>query len=181
MEAFAKSRKRVILVSVTPLPDSVSVLLRSNATAAIAALLLISVAHRELYAWASQAIYGAEPPKPNGYENVAKHSPPVRNRLNGTASYSERRRSDRDAADASLVDAMRDAPGASIVDLAAAIGRSRSSIVSALGRLKSAGLVANEGRVWALLEEPAPKVSSPRWAKALSGAEKAHQVHLTAS
>jgi hypothetical protein len=45
----------------TPLPDSVSVLLRTNAAAAMAALLLISVSHRDLFASASEAIRGEEP------------------------------------------------------------------------------------------------------------------------
>ena len=45
----------------TPLPGPVSILLRTNAAAAMAALLLISVSHRDLFAWATEAIGGEEP------------------------------------------------------------------------------------------------------------------------
>jgi hypothetical protein len=45
----------------TPLPDAVSILLRTSAAAAMAALLLISVSHPDLFAWANEAIAGEEP------------------------------------------------------------------------------------------------------------------------
>jgi hypothetical protein len=57
----------------TPLPDAVSVLLRTSATAAMGALMLISVSHRQLFSWAARMIGGDEsakeerPPKPNGH------------------------------------------------------------------------------------------------------------------
>ena len=56
----------------TPLPDAVSVLLRTSATAAMGALMLISVSHRELISWAARMIGGDESakeepsPKANG-------------------------------------------------------------------------------------------------------------------
>ena len=56
------------------------------------------------------------------------------------AAYHQRRRAARDADDQALLQIMRDLPGASIADWAEAIGKGRSSVVSALKRLRAAGL-----------------------------------------
>jgi hypothetical protein len=60
----------------TPLPGPVSMLLRTSAAAAMAALLLISGSHRDLFAWATEAIGGEEratlPPKAN---HAARRTP----------------------------------------------------------------------------------------------------------
>jgi hypothetical protein len=57
----------------TPLPGPVSILLRINAAAAMAALLLISVSHRDLFAWATEAIRGEEPASLPPKANHATH------------------------------------------------------------------------------------------------------------
>ena len=53
----------------TPLPDSVSATLRSDSTAALAALMVIAGAHAELFSWAARMVCDAtparvEPPPP---------------------------------------------------------------------------------------------------------------------
>ena len=164
------------------LPDPVSILLRTNATAAMAAMLLVSVSHRELFDWATRAICGEpheiEPPaaarrrlrKSNG----AAHKPAA-----SRGPYLARRRAQRDRDHEGLLEAMRIAPGASIGDWATAIGKSRSSAVSALHRLRDAGLVeVVEGR-WRVIEPGAPIAPPPKWVAPVRGADRAQQHHLT--
>jgi hypothetical protein len=57
---------------------------------------------------------------------------------------------------------MRANPGASIGKLAEAIGKSRTTTVNALHRLRDADLAESVDRVWSLTEPPAPK-ETPRW------------------
>ena len=71
------------------------------------------------------------------------------------------------------------APGGSIGDWAAAIGKSRSSTVSALHRLRDAGLVESVGGKWRLIEEPAPREPAPKWVAPVRGTDRAQQHHLT--
>jgi hypothetical protein len=49
-----------------PLPEALATILKTNATAALAALMVIAEAHRGLFAWASRMIgvEPAAPPKP---------------------------------------------------------------------------------------------------------------------
>ena len=70
--------------------------------------------------------------------------------------------------DASLIEAMRANPGASIGDLAATIHRSRTSTVSALKRLRDAGLAESVEGKWRLTEEPAPREPTPKCTAPLS-------------
>jgi hypothetical protein len=159
----------------TPLSESISTVLRADVTAALAALLVIAGAHRELYLWASHAICGDAP--------SAAQEPPSRRRpasRKPASNGGDRRLAKRGAGDEKLLEAMRVSPGASIGDLAAAIGKSRTSTVSSLHRLRDVGLTESSNGKWRLTEEPAPKEPPPRWTKPLSGAERAHQVHLTA-
>jgi DNA-binding transcriptional ArsR family regulator len=83
--------------------------------------------------------------------------------------------------DEHLLIAMESAPDASIGDLAAAIGKSRSSVVTALGRLRDAGLAETRERKWRLVEDPEPKVSAPKWVAPLKATDRAAHAHLTAS
>jgi hypothetical protein len=80
----------------------------------------------------------------------------------------------RDRDDKKLLEAMKSDPGASIADLAEAVGKSKTSIVSGLHRLRDADLVVNENRKWVVAEEAALRDPPPRWTKPLSGAERAH-------
>jgi hypothetical protein len=123
----------------TPLPEALSTVLRSDSTAALAALMVIAASHRDLLAWAARML-GAEPPveakgpKSNGPAKQARsaHKP------KGKAAHRARRREARDADDQALLEAMRDAPEGTIGDWATAIGKGRSSTVSALKRLRDA-------------------------------------------
>ena len=92
------------------------------------------------------------------------------------------RRAKRDADDAALVEAMRVDPAGPLGAWCVAIGKSRTSVVSALHRLKSAGLVANEDRVWSLVvEELELRAPAPAWTKPLRGTDKSAVAHLNAS
>ena len=121
----------------TPLPDQVSVLLRASPTAAMAALLLISASHRGLFDRFSRTVCGDAPtePKPNGAARRAR-------RANGHRKprVDNSRLAKREADDQALANAMRSNPEGSINDWATTIGKSRTSRVSALHRLRDAGL-----------------------------------------
>lgn len=178
-----------------PLADSIAAAL-SDRTTALAAAFIIGTHHADVLQWVARTIgaAGLEPqlhlhPKPNGGGRVARAGrAPRRARSNGHrelrgdgVAYSDRRRATRDEADSKLLEAMRDAPGATIGDWAHAVGRSKSSTVSDLHRLKSAGLVANEDRAWALVDEPAPKDPSAKWVAPLRGRDRAAVAHLNAA
>ena len=180
-----------------PLPDSVSVLLRSSSTAAMAALLLISTSHRGLLDWFSRTVCGDAPaadlelqprPKPRSNTRLPRGGKsPRRAKSNGVhrephGNGADPRRAKRDADDAALVEAMRVDPAGPLGAWSVAIGKSRTSVVSALHRLKDAGLVANEDRVWRLVVDgPPPRDPSPKWVAPLKGKDRASSVHLTAA
>ena len=79
------------------------------------------------------------------------------------AAYHQRRRAARDADDQALLQIMRDSPGASIADWAEAIGKGRSSVVSALKRPRAAGLAESFEGKW--------RLSAPELAAAERNAE----------
>ena len=111
----------------------------------------------------------------SGARAMARRSKPAASR----SSYLGRRRAQRDRDDESLVEAMRMAPGASIGDWAAAIGKSRSSTVSGLHRLRDAGLAESAEGKWRLTEPEAPMTPPPKWVAPVRGTDRAHQHHLT--
>lgn len=173
----------------TPLSEVFAAALRSDPTAALAALMVINTAHRDLFAWATRAL--AEPPaarKPNGKQarggqnlpRVPRGTGSTRSRKaksNGSSAYHARRRGARDEADSALLEAMRSAPDALIHDYAEAIGKSRSSTLSALKRLREAGLAESIEGKWRLVEEPAPQEPAPKWISPLpapAGRARAH-------
>jgi DNA-binding transcriptional ArsR family regulator len=166
-----------------PLPDTVSILLRSSPTAAMAALLLISTSHRGLLDWFSRTV-SAEPapesePAPVPPRRKARASVRCGNghrqsRANGDDPYLSRRLAKREADDKALLDAMRRNPEATIGDLATAVGKSRTSIVSALRRLRDAGLAKSDEGRWRLTEEPPPRSPPERWTAPLSASQRAH-------
>jgi len=59
---------------------------------------------------------------------------------------------------------MRDSPGASIGSWAAAISKSKTSVVTALGRLRDTGLAENVGGKWRPLEET-PREPAKPWVR----------------
>ena len=160
-----------------PLPDTVSTLLRSSPTAAIAALLLISTSHRGLLDWFSRTVAPEPQPgrqKPNGAARKAKGRLKPRN---GDDPYVSRRREARDRSDEALLAAMRSNSDGSIGDWAQAIHKSRTSTVSALHRLRDAGLAESaEGR-WKLVEESAPREPPAKWIAPLSAAAREQRAH----
>ena len=83
--------------------------------------------------------------------------------------------SKRDQDDERLLEAMRRNTEATIGDLAKAVGKSRSSIVTALHRLREAGLAQSAEGKWRLTEEPAPREPAPKWTAPLSAAAAREQ------
>ena len=137
-----------------PLPDSVIATLRSNETAALAAMLIIGGSFPDILAFATRVL---APP-------TAVAEPPKR------ARGRQRRNNRREACDERLVAAMKANPGASIGELATAIGKSRTSTVTALHRLREADRAESVDRVWSLVEPTEPK-PTPKWVAPL-GAQR---------
>ena len=175
----------------TPLPDPLASILRSDSTAALAALMIIANAHKEIFAWAARMIgadelsKGESPPKPraNGAARRSTAHTYARSARKPAADYHARRRKARDRDDGSLLEAMRSAPDASIGDWAEAIGKGRSSTVSALKRLRDAGRAESVEGKWRLTaltlarrEPETPKDPPPKWIDPLSGAHRARAV-----
>lgn len=85
----------------------------------------------------------------------------------------DQRRAPRNEADRRLLGAIKADSGGSINDWAAPIGRSRTSAVSALHRLRDAALAESVEGKWRLVEPP--REPSPRWVEPVSAAgRRAH-------
>ena len=165
-----------------PLADSVVFSLRTDPTAALAAVLVISDAHRELMKWAVRLFHGEAPsevrtafePEPRRkVQSKRKAASKSKSNGHGRASYGAARRSKRDADDQALLEAMRSEPDATINDWAAAIGKPRTSAVSGLQRLRLAGRVVNEDAAWSVVE-PEPRRPAAKWVEPLRTAAPAH-------
>jgi hypothetical protein len=76
-----------------------------------------------------------------------------------------------DQCDERLIEAMKANPGATIGALAEAIGKSRTSTVTALGRLRDADRAESLGGVWTLTEPPAPKETA-RWVEPVAASRR---------
>jgi hypothetical protein len=160
----------------TPLPDQVSVLLRSSPTAAMAALLLISTSHRGLLDWFSRTV--APEPQPQAKPNangVVRRGRKANGGGRKPGAYLERRRSRRDADDSALLAAMKASPGATIGDWSEAIHKSRTSTIAGLKRLRDRNLASNEDGIWALVE---PREPPAKWVAPVSARE--HRAHAVA-
>jgi hypothetical protein len=173
-----------------PLPDTVSILLRSSPTAAMAALLLISTSHRGLLDWFSRTVC-AEPgpksePAPAPPRRKARASARCGNghrqsRKNGDDPYLSGRRAQRDRDDEALLAALRSNPEGSIADWATTIGKSRTSCVSALHRLRDAGLAESVEGKWKLVAPEAPRETAAKWIEPLSAtAGRERRAHASA-
>ena len=165
-----------------PLPDSVALALK-DPTSALAALMVIANAHRDLWAWASRAICGADaepeaPRRRSRKANGAGHRKPC---SNGDDPYLSGRRAQRDRDDEALLAALRSNPEGSIGDWATTIHKSRTSCVSALHRLRDAGLAESiEGR-WKLVAPEAPRETAAKWIEPLSAtAGRERRAHASA-
>jgi hypothetical protein len=161
-----------------PLPDSVALALK-DPTAALAALMVIANAHRDLWAWASKAICGADaaPRRRSRKANGAGHRKP---RSNGDDPYLSGRRAQRDRDDEALLAALRANPEGSIGDWATTIHKSRTSCVSALHRLRDAGLAESAEGKWKLIEELPPREPGSKWVAPLSAAARERRAHAVA-
>jgi hypothetical protein len=91
--------------------------------------------------------------------------------------YLSRRRKARDRDDANLLEALRSSPGATIDEWAATIGKSKTSAVAGLHRLRAAGLAESVGGRWALVKQEEPREPAPKWIEPLSAARK-HRAHV---
>jgi hypothetical protein len=164
-----------------PLPESVTAALQ-NPVSALAALLVIASAHREIFTWAMQVIRLEAPPSqsPSSPRDRPPHpcakarKPKANGGRKPADTYHERRRAQRDDADEDLLEAMRCNRVGPIGAWSEAIGKSRTTTVTVLHRLRDAGLVTNEGRNWVLVET-ASHEPPPRWTEPLSAAKgRAH-------
>jgi hypothetical protein len=134
------------------LDDAVVASLGTNETAALAAVLIVAVSFPEIASFAARVADGPHAPK------VDAPKPPKRARARPKRSNGRTR----EGCDERLIAAMKANPGASIGKLAEAIGKSRTTTVTALHRLRDAGRAESVDRVWSLTEPPAPK-ETPRW------------------
>jgi hypothetical protein len=158
-----------------PLPAAVVASLE-DPTTALAAAFVIASHHPEILIWVSRTIC-EEPAEPSSRPRAARRR--ARRKANGGGGRNgvDHRLAGRDEADKQLIEAMKACPSASIGDLAAAIERSRTSLVSGLHRLRDAGLAESvEGR-WRLTEEPAPREAAPRWVEPVSATSERHRAH----
>jgi hypothetical protein len=179
-----------------PLSDAVVATLKTDAYAALAAIMVISNAHPELLGWAQRALSSGDTagipaeldknvsetnradheaagnyePKPNG---CRRDKPRREGAKLDVAAYQARRRGRRDADDERLIETIRLAPGASIREWGSAIGKCRTATVQALHRLRDAGLIENDDGNWALVEPQPASAVAPRWIEPLSGARVA--------
>jgi hypothetical protein len=164
-----------------PLADSIAAAL-SDRTTALAAAFVIGTRHADVLQWVAKSLLPdlELQPKPRSNSGGRVRRAPRRSNGHG-GPRSDSRTTKRDADDEALLEAMRSNAEGPLAAWSEAIGKSRTSVVSALHRLKDAGLVANEDRLWTLVEEPAPRVSSARWVEPLKARDRAAHAHLNAA
>jgi hypothetical protein len=141
-----------------PLPDSVIATLRSNETAALAAILIIGGSFPDILAFVTRVV-----------ETQQRPSVVTRPRKPRKGHRGERERDDE-----KLVAAMKANPNATIGALAEAIGKSRTSTVTALHRLRDADRAESRNGVWSLVEPPTPKETA-RWIEPVAASRRAHE------
>jgi hypothetical protein len=155
-----------------PLPEALTEILKADSTAALAALMVIANAHRDLFAWAARMLGGekAVEAKPNGIDlsrerksTLGRAKQAVKQRKPSRNAYHQRRREARSRDDQALSQAMRDSPGGSIGDWMSATRKLRSSTVSALKRLRDAGQAESIEGKWRLTEPETPGEPPPKW------------------
>jgi hypothetical protein len=169
-----------------PLPDAVVATLRTDACAALAAIMIVANAHGELLAWA-QRVFGGNPPRSaadgeegakangaGGGKGVAKSDQAKKGvRAKGPHNSSE------GAArhDQALLVLMRANPDANVTEIIRMNGRPRNSTVLSLERLEKARLVEHTRRgKWTVIDPDLLEVAAPKpagWIEPLSGARVA--------
>jgi hypothetical protein len=145
------------------LPDSVVSTLRASETAALAAAMIIVGSFPDIASFAAR-VAGAPPDAPEPQRAVK--------RSNGHGGRA--RREAPDQCDERLVEAMKANP-MTIGALAAATGKSRTSTVSALHRLRDVGLAESLSGVWTLIGPPASKETA-RWVEPVVASRGAREV-----
>jgi hypothetical protein len=158
------------------LPDSTISILQSSETAALAGALIIAAAFPQVLDFAARVVAG-----PRG--SIERPTPASPKRGRGRPQRARRsnghdRRESPDQIDARLLEAMKANPGAQIATLAEAIGKSKTTTVTSLNRLRDAGLADSVDRVWQLTEPdpPPPRDPPPRWTAPLSGTARRRNV-----
>jgi hypothetical protein len=141
-----------------PLPSDVVARLRSDATAALAASLILAGSFPDIGSWALRAFGKSGESKASVFTDVGrkganiKHSP---RRLSAAKS------------DQALLAVMRANPGSSLADLIRLGRRPRTSTVLSLKRLEEAGLVEHPSKgQYRTVDQAPPK---PAWIDPLSG------------
>jgi hypothetical protein len=169
----------------TLLPAHIAESLR-DPTSALAAAFVIAHHHPEILSWIAETL--APPPaelRPPSKSNGAAHPPAkpngaahhsVKSKPKAAGGYLDRRVAQRDLDDEALLEAMRTSPDGVIPDWAESVGKSKSSIVTALHRLQAAGLVENVDRRWSVVAEE-PKPPPEKWTAPLSATAHA-RVHV---
>jgi DNA-binding transcriptional ArsR family regulator len=161
-------------VPIPLLPEAFTAVLKLDRAAALAAAFLIGNHHADILLFAARMVGGDELAEPR--PRAVRRRPRKVNghgagRRNGDP-HLDRRREARDEADARLLEAMRRNAEATIGELATAVGKSRTSIVSGLHRLRAAGLVQSVEGKWKLTEEPAPREPAQPWIQPLKGSRE---------
>jgi hypothetical protein len=172
----------------TPLSEAFVFCLKSDATAALAALTVIAGSHRGLLDWFSRTVCADAPElqsgrqKPNGAARRGREANGHRKpRVNGGDPYLDRRRAQRDRDDESLPAVMRSNPEGSIGDWAQTVHKSRTSCVSGLHRLRDAGLAESVEGKWKLVGPEAPRETAAKWIEPLSAtAGRERRAHASA-
>ena len=154
------------------LPENLAAQLK-DPTCALAAAFIIANRHPEILSFVSKTISSAL-----DHPGASGHGRPQGNGCARKSRAGADRSSKRDLDDQALLVAMEG--GGTIGEWAESIAKSKSSIVTALGRLRDAGLVCNSNRKWALVEA-APREPPPRWVAPLPSSHRASHAHLNAA
>ena len=156
------------------LSDAVADQLRDR-TCALAAAFIIGARHPEVLVFAARMVGAPEPqPRPKLNSAGRKANGHRKPRDNGGDS----RLPTRDEADKRLLEAMRKNPDGVINDCVMVVGKSRTSVVAGLHRLRAAGLAKSDEGKWALIEDPPPREPAAKWIAPLSARE--HRAHAAA-
>ena len=149
---LVNSSSRKGCISAEPLPDDVVARLRSDPTAALAAVMIVISAFPSIVSWADRAFGDQSHPKRRVESGGGANSGEGNDCKDGN-DLPPRRREASEHADQQLLALMRDNPGATVAGLTKLSGRSRSSTVLSLKRLEEAGLVNHGGHgSWAAIE-----------------------------
>jgi hypothetical protein len=156
-----------------PLSNYIADQLKDSATSALAAALIIGARHPEILQSVARVV-GDEASYACAEDEAGLQ--PRRQKANGAARWlahktnghrkprsDDHRLEKREADEQALLAAMKADPDGAINDWARAIAKSRTSCVSALHRLRDAGLAESVEGKWRLVEEPAPRGPPPPW------------------